>query len=61
MLLLLNPLVDPYMAGSVTQRIIALGLLCGIGGLVYGAAALIVRAYSISELRGALRRAPKAS
>ena len=60
-LLLLNPLVDPYMAGSVTQRIIALGLLCGIGGLVYGAAALIVRAYSISELRGALRRAPKAS
>lgn len=60
-LLLLNPLVDPYMSGSVTQRIIALGLLCGIGGLVYGAAALIVRAYSISELRGALRRAPKAS
>ncbi|MEJ7926243.1 murein biosynthesis integral membrane protein MurJ [Sphingobium sp. AN641] len=58
---LLNPLLDPYMARSVAERTIALALLCGIGGMVYGAAALALRAYAISELRAAFRRPSKAS
>ncbi|MDI1297438.1 MAG: lipid II flippase MurJ, partial [bacterium] len=57
----LNPWLDPHMAGTVTERVAALALLCGLGGLVYGAAALIVRAYTITELRAAFRRPPKAS
>jgi len=57
----MNPLFDPYMARGLMERIVALGLLCGIGGLVYGAASLIFRAYTVSELRAALRRPPKAS
>lgn len=57
----LNPLLDPYMAGGLADRVAALALLCGLGGLVYGAASLIFRAYTIPELRAALRRPPKAS
>lgn len=58
---LLNPLFDAHMAAGLVERVVALGLLCGLGGLVYGAAALIFRAYSLSELRAALRRPQKAS
>lgn len=57
----LNPLFDPHMAAGLVERVVALGLLCGLGGLVYGAAALIFRAYSLSELRAALRRPQRAS
>lgn len=57
----LNPLFDAHMAGGLVERVVALGLLCGLGGLVYGAAALIFRAYSLSELRAALRRPQRAS
>lgn len=57
----LNPLFDPHMAAGLVERVVALGLLCGLGGLVYGAAALIFRAYSLSELRAALRRPHRAS
>ncbi|MGK2909509.1 MAG: murein biosynthesis integral membrane protein MurJ [Sphingobium sp.] len=56
---LLNPLLDPYMARSVTERVTALILLCGIGGLVYGVAALLFRTYALSELRALVRRSPK--
>ncbi|CAN5343554.1 murein biosynthesis integral membrane protein MurJ [soil metagenome] len=55
----LNPLLDPYMARSVTERVIALMLLCGIGGLVYGVAALVLRTYALSELRSLFRRPSK--
>lgn len=58
-LLGLNRLLDPYMARGLMERVAALALLCGIGGLVYGAAALVFRAYTISELRAAFSRAPK--
>ncbi|MDX3910069.1 MAG: murein biosynthesis integral membrane protein MurJ [Sphingobium sp.] len=55
----LNPLLDPYMARGVAERVTALILLCGIGGLVYGVAALVLRTYALSELRALVRRAPK--
>lgn len=57
----LNPLLDPYMGRSLSERVIALALLCGAGGLVYGVAALVFRAYGISELRAQFRRPAKAS
>jgi len=57
----LNPLLDPYMGRSLWERVVALGLLCGVGGLVYGVAALAFRAYGISELRAQFRRPSKAS
>jgi putative peptidoglycan lipid II flippase len=57
----LNPLLDPYMAKGVLERVVALALLCGLGGLVYGGAALALRTYAISELRSLFRRPAKAS
>ena len=57
----LNPLVDPYMAKGLMERVVALALLCGIGGLVYGVAALAFRAYAISELMALFRRPAKKS
>ena len=53
---LLNPLADPYMAGSLVERVVALCLLCGTGALVYGAASLLFRAFTLRELRAALGR-----
>lgn len=57
----LNPLLDPYMARGLAERVVALALLCGLGALVYGVAALVLRTYALSELSGLLRRPPKAS
>jgi putative peptidoglycan lipid II flippase len=58
---LANPFLDQHMARGVTERVVALALLCGVGGLVYGVAALVLRTYSLSELRGLFRRPAKAS
>ena len=48
---LLNPLVDPHMAKGATERIVALAILCGGGGLVYAVAVLLLRAVDLGELR----------
>jgi putative peptidoglycan lipid II flippase len=50
-LYLLNPWLDPYMAGRAVERIAALVALCGIGGAVYGAVALATGAVNLRELR----------
>lgn len=52
----LNHLLDPYMAGEFWTRIVALGLLCGGGGIVYGLASFLFGAYRVSELRAQFRR-----
>ncbi|CAN5219009.1 murein biosynthesis integral membrane protein MurJ [soil metagenome] len=57
----LNPLLDPHMARGVVERVTALALLCGLGGLVYAVAALGLRTYALSELRALFRRPPKTS
>jgi putative peptidoglycan lipid II flippase len=57
----LNPLLDPHMGKGLVERVVALALLCGIGALVYGAAALAFRAYALSELREAFRRPSRVS
>lgn len=51
-----NPYFDPHMGKGTLERIVALGLLCGGGALVYGAASLAFRAYTIPELKGQLNR-----
>ena len=47
---------DTHMARGFWERIVALGLLCGGGALVYGVAALALGAVSLSELRGQFSR-----
>ncbi|AYJ85904.1 murein biosynthesis integral membrane protein MurJ [Sphingomonas paeninsulae] len=50
-LYLLNPVLDPYMAGRSFERVAALVALCGIGAAVYGAVALATGAVNLGELR----------
>ena len=50
-LLLLDPLLDPYMAGGWVARVAALTLLCGTGALVYGVALVGLGAVDLRELR----------
>lgn len=61
LLWLLNPWLDPYMAKSLLERVVALGLLCGLGALTYGLAALALGAYSIAELKSQISRPSTAS
>ncbi len=60
-LLAMNRLADPWMDKGLVERVVALALLCGVGGLVYSVAVLGLKTYAISELRGLFRRAPKKS
>lgn len=53
---LANPLADAHMAKGLVERVVALSVLCGAGALVYGVAALALRAYSIRELRAQFSR-----
>lgn len=57
----LNILLDPYMAAGFWTRIIALGLLCGGGALVYGLASFLFGAYRLSELKGQFKRSARKS
>ncbi|MEO8724266.1 MAG: lipid II flippase MurJ, partial [Sphingobium sp.] len=57
----LGPLFDPYMARTLTERVLALILLCGAGGLVYVVAIFAFGAYRLSELRSLMKRPQKAS
>ncbi|MCW2395674.1 MULTISPECIES: murein biosynthesis integral membrane protein MurJ [unclassified Sphingobium] len=54
-----NQLLDAHMAAGFWRRLIALGLLCGGGGLVYAIAAIGFGAYRIAELKAQLRRRPR--
>jgi putative peptidoglycan lipid II flippase len=55
-LLVMNPLADPQMAKGLAERIAALTLLCGIGGLVYFLAIFVFGAYHLSELKALFTR-----
>ncbi len=48
---LLNPMLDPHMAKGASERIVALVVLCGVGGAVYGIAAFALGAINLGELR----------
>jgi len=53
---LLNPVLDPWMAAGTIERIGALVALCGLGGLVYGAAILALGAVRPGEIRAQFKR-----
>ena len=48
---LMNPYADVYMTKRLAERLVALGLLCSLGGVVYAVAIFIFRAYRLSELK----------
>ncbi len=55
---LLNPIAAPHMTGHLVARVIALSILCGAGLIVYIIATFLFRAYTLGELKAALRRQP---
>jgi putative peptidoglycan lipid II flippase len=56
LLLVLNPLVDPHMAGALWERVIVLGLFMTAAATTYFAAAFAFGAFRIAELKAQLRR-----
>ncbi|WP_443969967.1 murein biosynthesis integral membrane protein MurJ [Sphingobium sp. CR28] len=54
-----NDVADRFMASAFWERIVALALLCGGGGLVYVLAAFGLGAYRLSELKAQVTRAPR--
>ncbi len=52
----LNPFADPHMTGSLIERVIALAILCGLGGVVYTVAIFAFGAYRLSELKALFTR-----
>ncbi len=54
----LNPYAVPWMTGPLAARVIALSILVGIGLVVYIIATFAFRAYTLGELKAALRRQP---
>ena len=52
----LNPWLDPYMGGRWEERVAALATLCGIGGVVYGGAVLLLGGASLKELSKQFKR-----
>lgn len=55
-LLLLNPLVAPHLTGGIAGRAVGLALLIGAGGLVYLAAAYLLGAFSLADVKAQLVR-----
>lgn len=47
----LNPLLDPHMAKGIVERVAALTILCGAGGLAYALACLALKAVVFRELK----------
>jgi putative peptidoglycan lipid II flippase len=55
-LLALNPLIDPFTAGSWLARIAALTVLIGSGGIAYLVAARLLGIFTLAELRAQFSR-----
>ena len=55
-LLLVTPLVEPYLLGSFLVRAAALSALVGAGVVVYGIACFVTGAFRVSDLRSLLNR-----
>jgi putative peptidoglycan lipid II flippase len=58
-LLVINPLIRPFLAGGFELRVAGLALLVGGGGIVYAAAVFVTRAFTLAELKAVLKRKPK--
>ncbi|WP_419816455.1 murein biosynthesis integral membrane protein MurJ [Glacieibacterium sp.] len=59
-LVIANRLVLPFMAAALIERIVSLTLLISAGGLAYLAAAWLLGAFSLADLRSQLGRRTKA-
>ncbi|MBY9061410.1 murein biosynthesis integral membrane protein MurJ [Sphingomonas yunnanensis] len=55
-LLLVTPLVDPYLTGSLVVRGVALAVLVGAGVTIYALACFATGAFRVADLRSLLRR-----
>lgn len=55
-LALMEPWIDPWTGRGLIERIAALAVLIGTGVLIYAAAALMLGAFSLKELRERFRR-----
>ena len=51
----LDRLLDPYLTGSSLERFAALGLLVGVGGLIYAVACFVTGAFRPADLRAIKR------
>ena len=50
------PYFDAFMTSNLIIRVAALALLCGVGALIYGVAAIAFGAYRVDELRSQFSR-----
>ena len=48
--------MSKYLTGHFAKDFIVLGLVCGIGFVIYAAAAALLRAFNMSDIRNALKR-----
>ena len=60
-LLFLASLNYPLLSRLLLTKEIAVLIVCGVGAVIYGAALLGLRAVTIAELKGVLRREPGAT
>ena len=55
-LLVVTPRIDPYLAGTLLRRALALAVLVAAGALVYGAACFVTGAFRPADFRSLLQR-----
>ena len=53
---LLTPAVDPWLTGSLAERVTGLGALVGGGVLLYGIACFLTGAFALDDLKILLKR-----
>ena len=49
-------LLDPWLAGAMIERYLALAMLVGAGVALYGVACFLTGAYRVSDLKALMRR-----
>ena len=52
----LIPIFKPYLTGEFLKDFMVLGVVCAIGGVIYAAAAGLLRAFDMSDIRDAVKR-----
>ena len=55
-LIWLTPVFEPYLTGDFIKDFIVLGGVCAVGGIIYAAAASLLRAFNMSDIRDAVKR-----
>ena len=55
-LIAIAPRASQYLSGNFVQDFIVLGVVCGVGFIIYAAAAALLRAFDMSDIRDALKR-----